>query len=212
MSKKPLELYVVLGQPPGSALAAKIWLEAKGDLYMTTYEKALAGKFSYHEWGVSHVYSNLTARRSGIGKPAGPNLRGLKGFRDVAGLAYGWPPDPSGYEPKKDTKTRRTLMAPAPVLGWYLKVWAIEPGRKDLADKIATTDPWPTVPVRAVLLADLCEPWILVTVSYWANDHPYQVVYYEPRIPGRVAMEVIPRPYEGTWLESSEPKWRPGQP
>lgn len=212
MSKKPLEIYVVLGEPPASVLAAKVWLESKGDLYVTNHAHLLAGKYSYHATGVTHSYMEAFQRRMGTGAPPFEKLRGMKGFQEALGLMCPTPLAPTGYSPRIDTKHRRTLIAPTPQWGWFVTVWAIQVGRRELAAKIAQTDPWPEVPVRASLLADWTDPWLLVTVSEWKNNRPYQVIHYEPAIPGRVPMEVIPRSFDGTWLEAPGPKWKPGEP
>ena len=79
-------------------------------------------------------------------------------------------------------------------------MWAIESGRKDLAEKIAQMNPWPEVPVVASLLADWSDPWILVTVCHWMGREPHRVVKYSPPIPGRVPCVIIPDAYDGTWL------------
>ncbi len=147
MSKKPLELYVVLGNPPESTLAAKVWMESKGDTYVTTHGQPLAGKYSYHESGMDHHDTNLTGRRSGEGKPLRTRLRNIRDYVNVTGLMTPTPLEPTGYEPKPETRTRRTMLVPAPKLGWYFQVWAIETGRRDLAERISETDPWPAVPV-----------------------------------------------------------------
>jgi hypothetical protein len=55
VSKKLVELYTVLGDYPDSLLLAKVWLEKKGDVYVTRHApNLLAGKYSYHESGVNH--------------------------------------------------------------------------------------------------------------------------------------------------------------
>ncbi len=180
MSKKPLELYVVLGEPPESVLVGKVWMESKGDLYAVTHGHPLAGKYSYLESGMDHHYTDLIGRRSGAGQPTRPRLRGLQGFGNLTSWMIPTPPQSTGYESRKDSKTRRTLTVPAPRLGWDLAVWAIERGRQDIVKKIAETDPWPDIPVVATLLADWSDPWILLTVAYWQNDHPYEVVRIEP--------------------------------
>ena len=77
---KLLEINVVFGEAPLSALAAKIWIETKGDLYVTNAADVLAGKFSYHQSGVTHQYLNITQRRSGTGKPPKEKLPEIKGF------------------------------------------------------------------------------------------------------------------------------------
>jgi hypothetical protein len=213
MSKKVLEIYTVLGEPPNSVLVAKIWIEKQGDLYVTTHAPhLLAGKYSYHESGITHRYTELVRSRSGEGEHPGQKLRGMRGFQMVT--AWGCPValEPTGYQPKRDTKVRRTLVAPRAKIGWFWHLWAIERGRRDLAERIGKTDPWPSVPVVATLLADWSDPWLLVTVSHWGNDHPYDVVRYEPAILGRVPYEIIPNAFEGTWLEQPGPKWRPGDP
>lgn len=104
------------------------------------------------------------------------------------------------------------MIAPKAEIGWYCYVWAIERGRKDLAEKIAHTNPWPDIPVAASLLADWADPWILVTVCLWMTHAPYEVIKYFPPIPGRVPYELFPDAFEGTWLERPGPKWHPGEP
>jgi hypothetical protein len=202
MSKKRLEIYVVLGEAPNSALAVKIWLEPKGDLYVRTLDNPIAGKFSYHETGVTHHYVDLIQRRVGTGKPPERKLKDIKGYKEVTGFVTPGRVEPSGYAPKKDTKTRRTLIAPSPEIGWCFNVWAIEPGRRDLAEKIAQTNPWQTVPIGATLLVDCDVPWLLVTVAYMITEKPYDIIQFSPPIPGRIPFEVVPRAFEGTWLES----------
>jgi hypothetical protein len=212
MTKKTLEVYVVFGEHPNSALAVKIWMEAKGDLYVTNHGQPLAGKYSYHQSGMDHQLTELTGRRSGVGKPLRKKLRGLKGYEQVTALSSPGPLEPTGYVPKRESRVRRTLWAPMPAIGWYFTLWAIEAGKRDLAIRICETDPWPAVPIRATLLADWTEPWFLVTIGYWASERPYRVIRYEPRLPGRVPFEIVPRSYEGTWLEHPGPRWRPGEP
>jgi hypothetical protein len=213
VSKKILEIYTILGQPPDSLLIAKVWMEKKGDLYVTTHAPhLLGGKYSYHESGITHSYTDLVGIRSGEGQRPGRKLRGMRGFQAVVGWGCPGVVEPTGYEPKADTKVRRTLIAPPAEIGWFWHLWAVERGRRDLAERVGATDPWPSVRVVATLLADWSDPWLLVTVSHWDNDHPYDVVQYEPAIPGRVPIEIIPNAFEGTWLEDPGPKWRPGQP
>lgn len=209
MSKKLLEIYTVLGQPPDSVLIAKVWMEKSGDLYVTRHAPhLLSGKYSYHKSGVTHSYTDLVRRRSGEGEP----LAQKRGFQMVT--AWGCPAvlEPTGYEPKLDTKVRRTLLAPRAEIGWFWHLWAIERNRLDIAERISATDPWPSIPVIATLLADWSDPWLLVTFSHWTNEHPYEVIRYEPAIPGRTPVEIIPRAFEGTWLEHPGPKWHPGEP
>jgi hypothetical protein len=154
----------------------------------------------------------MIGRRSGTGKPPRQKLKDLRGFEQITALMSPKGLSVTGYEPKRDTRTRRTLTCLAPRYGWYLTIWAVEAGRLDLIDQIRGTDPWPTVRIAGSVLADWISPWILVTLAYWENDHPYTVVHYEPRIPGRAPLEIIPRAYDGTWLEVEGPKWRPGEP
>ena len=102
MSKKILEVYTVLGQPPDSVLVAKIWMEKQGDLYVTTHAPhLLAGKYSYHETGITHWYTDLVGRRSGEGERPLQKLRGMRGFEMVTG--WGCPvvlePTPGGSVP-----------------------------------------------------------------------------------------------------------------
>jgi len=188
-------------------------MEKHGDLYVTTHApQLLEGKYSYHESGITHRYAELIRRRSGAGQPPRQRLRGMRGFEMVTGWGCPIVVEPTGCEPREDTRLRRTLVAPKAEIGWFWVLWAIERGRADLAQRISRTDPWPSVPVVATLIADWSDPWLLVTVSHWKNNHPYDVVRYAPPIPGRVPFEIIPGAFEGTWLEKPRPKWRPGQP
>jgi hypothetical protein len=122
------------------------------------------------------------------------------------------PEDADGYVAHADTKVRRTLVHPNPPLGWYMSAWAIAPGRGDLADRIAATDPWPTVTAAGSVLANWGTPWLLLTIAEWTNNQPYEVTRYAPALPGRVPFHMTPAPYDGTWLEAPGPKWSPGQP
>lgn len=87
----------------------------------------------------------------------------MRGFQIVT--SWGCPVvlEPTAYEPKEDTKVRRTLVAPRAAIGWFWHLWAIERGRRDLVERISRTDPWPTVPVVASLVADWSDPWLLIT-------------------------------------------------
>jgi len=213
MSKKVLELYTVLGEPPDSLLIAKVWLEKRGDFYVTTHPPhLLAGKYSYHASGITHRYTELIGRRVGVGEPRRQKLGGMRGFQVVTGWGCPGVLPPTGYKPKEDTKVRRTLIAPRAKTGWFWHLWAIERGQRDLAERISRTDPWPTVPVVASLIADWTDPWLLITVAHWQDEHPYDVVKYWPPIPGRVPYEIIPPAFEGTWLERPGPRWHPGEP
>ena len=213
MAKNLVEIDIVIGEPPEAVQVAKVLLVQKGDLYvMNLAPDFTAGKFSYHESGVSHHYSDLVERRAGEGRPAGDKLRGMKGHLRVAGWGCPAVLEPTGYQAKPDTKVRRTLIVPKAEIGWHCNVWAIECGRKDVAEKIAHTNPWPEIPVVAWLLADWSDPWILITVSHWMSKQPYQVIKYSPSITGRVPYLFIPDEFEGTWLEAPGPKWRPGEP
>jgi hypothetical protein len=213
VGKNLVEIDIAIGNPPASVQVAKVLLVKKGDLYvMNLAPGVIAGKFSYHESGVNHSYRTLIGRRSGEGEDAGAKLRGLKGHRMVTGWGCPTVLKPTGYVPKQNTLMRRTLIVPKAEIGWHCNVWAIESGRNDLAEKIAQTNPWPEVPVVASLLADWSDPWILATVCHWASIEPYQVIKYSPPIPGRVPYVLVPEAFEGTWLESPGPKWRPGQP
>ena len=213
MSKKLVELYTVLGDHPDSVLVAKAWLETKGDLYVTRHAPhLLAGKYSYHKSGVTHSYTELVSRRAGEGQPLGQTLRGLQGYQRITGWGCPAVLEPTGYEPKPDTEVRRTLVAPRAEIGWYWFIWAIEPGRRDLAGRISRTDPWPSIPIVASLLADWSDPWLLITFGHWTNTQPYEVVRYAPALPGRTPVEIIPHAYDGTWLDLPGPRWRPGEP
>jgi len=213
VSSALVEINVVIGAPPDSVQAAKVLLVKKGDLYVTNLAPlVMEGKYSYHESGVRHRYTELVGRRSGEGEPAGTKLRGMKGHLRVTGWGNPGVLGPTGYQLKPDTKVRRTLIVPKAQIGWHCNVWAIERGRQDLADRITSTDPWPEVPVVASLLAYWTDPWILVTVSHWRSATPYRVVKYEPAVPGLVPYVILPEEFEGTWLERPGPKWRPGDP
>ena len=118
MSKKPLEIYTVIGVPPDSVRITKVWMQKQDDLYVTTHAPDLmAGKYTYHASGVTHRYSELIKRRSGEGQPPHRKLRGMQGF--VMVTAFGCPAvlEPTGYQPKPDTKARRTLIAQLPQFG-----------------------------------------------------------------------------------------------
>lgn len=213
MSAKVTELYVALGAPEDGLLVAKVWLERAGDLYLVRHAPAgLAGKFSYHASGLTHSDLNLIRRRTGIGEPKRNDLRDVRKFEMITGWMCPAPEPASGYRGHADTKRRKTLVHPMPPLGWYLQVWAIEPGRRDLAERIASTDPWPAVRATASLLADWGSPWLLVTLAEWTDPKPYRAIRYSPALPGRVPFIMQPDAYEGTWLEHRGPKWQPGQP
>src|ERR687891_178734 len=86
MSKKILEINVVLGGPPESMLIAKIWMVKQGDLYITHHlPEFTAGKYSYHASGVTHSFSEFVGRRSGEGEPPGRKLVGITGHQYVSG-------------------------------------------------------------------------------------------------------------------------------
>lgn len=136
----------------------------------------------------------------------------MKGYVMVEGWGVPEVLSPTGYVPKADTKVRRTLIAPKAEIGFSCYVWAIERGRKDLVDRIISTNPWPEAPVAAWLLADWSDPWILVTVCNILTKWPYQVVKLWPPLPGSVPFVFIPEAFEGTWMERPGEKWRPGQP
>jgi hypothetical protein len=214
MSSNVIEMDVVIGQPPDSIRVAKVVLVKKGDLYTSQLAPdVISAKNSYHESGVSHSYVDLLGgRRTGEGEPAGRKLRGMKGHLMVNGWGVPEVLESTGYIPKPDTRVRRTLIVPKAEIGWYCYVWACERGRKDLADKIVHTDPWPQAPVIAWLLADWSDPWILVTVCNIVSRWPYQVIKYSPSLPGRVPFVFVPDAFEGTWLERPGAKWRPGYP
>jgi hypothetical protein len=213
MSKNVIEINVVIGEPPDSIHVAKVVLVKKGDLYISPLAPDfITGKHSYHESGIAHTYSDLIKERIGEGEPAGQKLRGMKGHFRVDGWGCPEVLEPTGYQLKPDTAVRRTLVAPKAEIGWFCFVWAVERGRNDLVEKISQASPWPDVPVVASLVADWSDPWILVTVCHLKSERPYEVVEYSPPIPGRVPFVLIPEAFEGTWLESPGPKWRPGDP
>ncbi len=188
-------------------------MEKQGDLYATVHgPNLLAGKFSYHESGVTHHYTELVRRRSGEGQSPRAKLRGLRGHEMVMAFRYDDRLEATGYEPKPDTKIRRTLVVPRAEIGSFWFLWAIERGQVAVMGRIAKTSPWPTTPVVGTLVGDWSDPWLLVVVVHWTNDHPYEGVRYDPALPGRTPVEMIPAPYDGTWLESPGPKWRPGDP
>ncbi|HZP26307.1 MAG TPA: hypothetical protein VFB90_04585, partial [Dehalococcoidia bacterium] len=125
MSKKILELYTVLGEPPNSILVAKAWMEKQGDLYVVNHAPhLLAGKFSYHASGVTHKYTELIQRRVGHGEPPRQRLQGMRGFEMITGWGCPVVLEPTGYEPKADTKVRRTLVVPQAEIGWFYHLWA----------------------------------------------------------------------------------------
>jgi hypothetical protein len=200
---KPLEIPVVFGDAPNSALAVKVWMEGKGDLYVTNTSELLAGKHSYHQSGVTHQYLNLFGERHGVGAPPRVKLKDLKGFRSVTSFMANKPPPITGYSPKTETKTRKVLRLPMPKWGWYLNVWAIEKDREDIVERILQTEAWSTVPRVGSLLADWHNPWVLVTIGFWATTTPYKIYRYSPRIPGRPPYKVVPSAYEGTWLKAA---------
>jgi len=204
---------VVIGEPRESVRVAKVVLVKKGDLYVSHLAPdIISGKHSYHESGVSHSYVDLINDSVGEGEPAGRKLRGMSCYLMVT--SWGCPEvlQPTGFQPKPETKIHHTLIAPKSEIGWFCCVWAIERGNKGLAERISQTSPWPKVPVVASILADWTDPWILVTVCDFKSKSPYQVIQYSLSIPGRVPSVFVPEMFEGTWLENPRPKWRPGEP
>ena len=213
MSAKPVELYAVLGEPPNGLLVAKVWVEKAGDLYITTHAPfPMEGKYSHHTSGVTHHYHELIKRRSGEGEAKQTQLRGMRGHELVSAWDSPAPIPPDGYSPRPDTKRRRTLVAPMPAMGWQFSVWAIQRGSRDIAERIAETNPWPTVETFATLLMDWSDPWLLLAFARWTAPKPYRLFRYEPSLPGRVPFERYPDAYEGTWLEHEGAGWYPGEP
>jgi len=213
MSKRKSELNVVFGDASDGVLVIKVWMEAAGDLYIHRGgPKLMGGKGSYHASGMTHSDVNLIKMRTGLGQPRRPPLANVAEYERISAWGSPHPEPPDGYVAHGDTKIRRTLLIPAPPLGWFVSVWAIAPGRRDLVDRICETNPWPTVIPAGSVLADWGIPWILVTVAQWTNGAPYQVVRYAPSLPGRVPFHISPECYEGTWLEPPGPKWKPGEP
>jgi hypothetical protein len=213
MSAKRFELYAALGDALDSVLVAKVWMERAGDLYITTNApKVMSGRYSYHASGVTHRYTDLINKRTGEGEAKRGTLDDLKGYVRLKSWTCPVRIPANGYHVRVDTDRRRTLIARVPDFGWTFSVWAIEPGRRDLAERINDTNPWPTVRNFASLLMDWSDPWILMAFASMGTEPPYKVVRYEPALPGRVPIEIYPEAYEGTWLGDSSPRWQPGQP
>lgn len=213
MSKRISEINLVLGTPAEGLLVTKVWLEKAGDLYVHRgAPEIMAGKYSYHASGLTHQDVFVIKQRTGLGQPRRQSLSDVRRIERIVSWGSPEPGEPNGYQARADTKVRRTAVHSLPSKGWLVGVWALAPGRRDLAERIADTDPFPTVKAATSVLADWGTPWLLVTFAEWTDDAPYTVVRYAPALPGRVPFHMTPDPYEGTWLEASGPKWRPGQP
>jgi hypothetical protein len=201
MAKKKAQLRVVFtdGNRATRVFSAVL---AGFDLYTINHTSPLEGKHSYHESGVSHKYLDVIDKRIGEGEPPGVSLKDIRGLFFVTAFGAGSAPPLDEYLIKPDTKRMRTLVLPPPPHPWGVDVWAIEPGKEGrLIPRILGTRPWPSAPIVGAVASEWSTPVILLTVWQATTAEPYTVIRYDPPLSSRVPYLILPKKWEGTWLE-----------
>lgn len=200
MSKKNVELNVAFADGETTIKVVTVVLQGR-DLYAVIHTPDLPfqAKHSYHESGVVHTKAQILGHEmKAVGRKEKP-LDELTGFELITS-GGGPPPKVGDYVIKPDTQRRKTLLVAQPKSLWGAEVWAIERGRDALVKKIAETPPYKEVSVSS-LLADWSSPCILVKVWQALGDSPYEVIRYDPPVPGHVPYILDPPSYRGTWLD-----------
>ncbi len=129
---------------------------------------------SYHATGKNHIHIPVQPGRS-IGEPGEPpteitgRRRIVSGGGDLRMLHW------SSKQPKKDTKSRKSLILDVneiPVQRCNPEVWIMEPDRLELAQEIYDKYSKPGCEVINMLHADWCNPAIVIVV--WKLDDKAQ--------------------------------------